>query len=55
MQNLEDLRPPELLAASSLVLVILGLGFYPAPLIELSAATISQLNGLIQIRVAKEP
>ncbi|GAB6141868.1 NADH-quinone oxidoreductase subunit M [Methylosoma difficile] len=55
MQTLDDLTPPEWLAAGSLVLAIVGLGLYPKPLIDLSAASISQISTLIQVRVTKAP
>lgn len=51
MQHLEDLRAPELLASGLLVSAMLGLGLFPAPLIDLSAATIKQINSLIQLRM----
>ena len=51
MQQLDDLRTPELLAAGILVAGIVLFGLLPAPLLDLSAATISQMNGLISQRI----
>jgi NADH-quinone oxidoreductase subunit M len=51
MKQIEDLRPPELLALSVLVGAIVLFGLLPASLVELSAATISQMNGLIRLRI----
>ncbi len=45
--HIQDLRAYELLAAGILVSGIVLFGLLPAPLIELSAATIAQLNQLI--------
>ncbi len=47
MQQLEDLRTPELCAASVLVAGILLFGLWPSPLIELSTATIRHMHTLI--------
>lgn len=47
MQQLEDLRTPELCAASVLVAGILLFGLWPSPLIELSTATIRHMHILI--------
>jgi NADH-quinone oxidoreductase subunit M len=44
MQNIEDLRVPEILAASVLVISIIGFGLLPAPLIDLSASTLKHIN-----------
>jgi NADH-quinone oxidoreductase subunit M len=44
MQHIQDLRSYELLAVGVLVTGILFLGLIPTPLIELSAATITQLH-----------
>jgi NADH-quinone oxidoreductase subunit M len=51
MQQLEDLRAPELLAAGILVTGIILFGLSPGPLLDLSAATISQMNGVISQRI----
>ncbi len=50
MQHIKDLNRYELLAAGSVSAAIVLFGFWPAPLIELSAATITQLNSLIMLR-----
>ncbi len=44
MQSIEDLRVPEMLAASVLVLGILWFGLMPEPLIDLSASTIKHID-----------
>jgi NADH-quinone oxidoreductase subunit M len=44
MQNIDDLRVPEMLAASVLVISIVGFGLLPAPLIDLSASTLKHIN-----------
>lgn len=49
---LDGLKPTEWLAASVLALVIVGFGLYPAPLLDLSAATNGQLARLIHGRIA---
>ncbi|MDP3332680.1 MAG: NADH-quinone oxidoreductase subunit M, partial [Methylococcaceae bacterium] len=51
MQQLEDLRPPELLAAGILVAGIVFFGLMPTPLIELSQATLADMNRLIKLRI----
>jgi len=51
MQQLEDLRIPELLAVGVLVTAIVVLGFLPTPLINLSAATIAHMHSIIKTRV----
>lgn len=51
MKQIEDLRPPELLALGILVAGIVLFGLLPASLIDLSAATISQMNGLIRLKI----
>ncbi|TAK64145.1 NADH-quinone oxidoreductase subunit M [Methylobacter sp.] len=51
MQQLEDLRVPELLAAGILVTGIVLFGLSPGPLLDLSAATIGQMNGVISQRI----
>ncbi|MCC8996707.1 MAG: NADH-quinone oxidoreductase subunit M [Nitrosomonas sp.] len=47
MRNIEDLKLYELIAASFLVVLIVLFGFWPAPLIDLSMATMNQMNGTI--------
>jgi NADH-quinone oxidoreductase subunit M len=44
MQKIEDLRVPEMLAASVLVSGILWFGLMPQPLIDLSASTIKHID-----------
>jgi len=51
MQHLEDLRAPELLAAGILVGGIVLFGLFPTPLIELSQATLGDMNRLIKLRI----
>ncbi len=51
MKQIEDLRPPELLALGILVAGIVLLGLLPASLIDLSTATISQMNGVIRLKI----
>ncbi|MFA6162977.1 MAG: NADH-quinone oxidoreductase subunit M [Methylobacter sp.] len=51
MQHIEDLKTSELLAAGILVAGIVLLGLMPAPLIDLSAATVTQMNSLIGQRI----
>ncbi len=51
MQQLEDLSAPEFAAAGILVTGIVFFGLLPAPLLDLSAATISQMNSLISQRI----
>ena len=51
MQQLEDLKTSELWTAGILVGGVLLLGFLPSSLLDLSAATISQMNGLISQRI----
>ncbi len=51
MREIEDLRTPELLAASILVAGILLFGLWPTPLIDLSTATINQFNDIISQRI----
>ncbi|MGZ8191198.1 MAG: complex I subunit 4 family protein [Methylococcaceae bacterium] len=50
MQQLDDLRTPELLAAGILVMGIVLFGLMPARLIDLSASTITQMHTLIRQR-----
>ncbi|MDH5551767.1 MAG: NADH-quinone oxidoreductase subunit M [Nitrosomonas sp.] len=47
MRDIEDLRTPELLAASILVGSILLFGIWPSLLIDMSSATISHMNDII--------
>ncbi len=54
MQTLEDLRTPELLAAGILVSGIVLFGLFPAPLLDLSATTISQMSTVISQRILQE-
>ena len=54
MQTLEDLRTPELLAAGLLVSGIVLFGLFPAPLLDLSATTISQMSSVISQRILQE-
>ena len=51
MREIEDLRTPELLAAGVLVTGIVLFGLLPAPLIDLSSATLSHMSGLISQRI----
>lgn len=51
MQSLNDLNASELLAAGILVGGIVLFGLMPSPLLNLSAATISQMNDLISQRI----
>ena len=51
MQHLVDLNARETIAAGLLVSGIIGLGFMPSPLIELSAATITQMINQISQRL----
>lgn len=51
MREIEDLRIPELLAASILVASILYLGLAPVSLIDLSKITIGDLNAIISQRI----
>ncbi|WP_442497809.1 complex I subunit 4 family protein [Methylobacter sp. sgz302048] len=47
MQHIEDLRPSELVAAGILVTSIVVFGLLPEPLIELSSATLFEMNSQI--------
>lgn len=51
MQDIEDLRASELLAASILVGGIFLFGLMPKPLIELSQSSIAQMDSLIKLRI----
>ncbi|MGR9116257.1 MAG: complex I subunit 4 family protein [Gammaproteobacteria bacterium] len=50
MQDIEDLKSTELLAAGILAAGILVFGLFPAPLIDLSTATLAQMHKLINQR-----
>lgn len=50
MKQIEDLRPPELVALGILVTGIVLFGLLPASLIDLSTATISQMNSLVRLK-----
>ncbi|MGZ4996006.1 MAG: NADH-quinone oxidoreductase subunit M, partial [Methylobacter sp.] len=54
MQQLADLNAPELLAAGILVSGIVLFGLSPGPLLDLSAATIGQMNGVISQRILQD-
>ncbi|MBA4141682.1 MAG: NADH-quinone oxidoreductase subunit M [Nitrosospira sp.] len=51
MREIEDLRTPELLAATMLIAGIVLFGLWPAPLIDLSAATMNEVNSVISQRI----
>jgi len=51
MQFLTDLKPIECIAAGILVTGFMALGFMPNSLIDLSTATIAEMNDLIRLRV----
>lgn len=51
MQGISDLKAHELFAAGILVAGIVGFGILPASLIDLSAASINQINTLIKLRM----
>ena len=51
MQQIADLKTPEILAAGLLVVGIVLFGLWPAPMIELSAATITQMHQQISQRL----
>lgn len=51
MQQIADLKTPEILAAGLLAAGIVLFGLLPAPLIELSAATLAQMNKQISQRL----
>lgn len=51
MQQIQDLRTPEMLAAGLLVACIVLFGLLPALLTDLSSATISQMSSLINQRI----
>ncbi len=51
MRDIEDLRINELIAAGVLVFAIVLFGMWPAPLIDLSIATITQMNDIINLRI----
>lgn len=52
MKEVEDLASFELLAVGILVTGILVFGFMPAPLIDLSAATVSQMDQVIRLKLS---
>jgi NADH-quinone oxidoreductase subunit M len=54
MKEIEDLRPPELLALGILVGGIVLFGLLPASLVDLSAATTSHMNSLVRLRLLEE-
>ncbi|MGZ5054458.1 MAG: complex I subunit 4 family protein [Methylobacter sp.] len=54
MRQLADLNAPELLAAGILVSGIVLFGLSPGPLLDLSAATIGQMNGVISQRILQD-
>jgi NADH-quinone oxidoreductase subunit M len=47
MRDIEDLKLYELIAAGVLVAIIVLFGLWPAPLIDLSMATVNQMNNII--------
>ena len=47
MRNIEDLKLYELIAAGFLVVLIVLFGLWPASLIDLSMATMNQMNSTI--------
>jgi NADH-quinone oxidoreductase subunit M len=51
MKQIEDLRPQELLALGILVSGIVLFGLLPASLIDLSTATLSEMNNLVRVRL----
>jgi NADH-quinone oxidoreductase subunit M len=51
MQYIKDLNTTELLAAGILVTGIVLFGLLPAPIIDLSAATIGRMNSVISQRI----
>ena len=51
MRDIEDLRINELIAAGVLVFAIVLFGIWPAPLIDLSMATITQMNDIINLHI----
>ncbi len=54
MQQIIDLKSTELAAAGILAAGIVLFGVLPAPLINLSAATVAQLDSLIKLRILQE-
>jgi NADH-quinone oxidoreductase subunit M len=54
MQQIQDLRPTELLAAGILAAAIVFFGILPASLVDLSAATVTQFDSLIKQRVLQD-
>ena len=54
MKDIEDLRTPELLALGILAFAgIVLFGLLPASLVDLSAATTSQMNSLVRLRISE--
>lgn len=51
MRDIEDLRINELIAAGVLVFAIVLFGMWPAPLIDLSMATITHMSDIINLRI----
>lgn len=51
MRDIEDLRINELIAAGVLVFAIVLFGIWPAPLIDLSMATITQMSDIINLHI----
>lgn len=54
LKTVRDLNSIEMLAAGILAAGIVGFGVYPSPLIDLSAPTISQIDGLINARELRD-
>ncbi|WP_295627230.1 NuoM family protein [uncultured Nitrosomonas sp.] len=54
MREIEDLRTPELIAASILVGSILLFGLWPSLLIDLSSATVNQMNDIISLSIQQD-
>lgn len=51
MRDIQDLRIPELLASSVLVMGIVLFGLWPSPLIDLSSSTMNVMNDIISQRI----
>lgn len=51
MREIEDLKIPELLASSVLVIAIVLFGLWPSPLIDMSASTMNLMNDIISLRI----
>lgn len=54
MRQIDDLKSVELAAAGILTLGIVLFGILPEPLINLSEATVSQLDSLIKLRMLQD-